>query len=147
MRGADFVNVHRIFFARPRSRYGTHALNRGDPAACESHFNATLPTGLWFNVIPFHDCSCSGGDLLTTYRRAYQGGDCLSCHPYSAYSMRQFHARARRRMPARCKPKSFRTKSDSGSAFICANRAKCAFFEIAVNTLIAANFCRTRANL
>jgi hypothetical protein len=40
-----------------------------------------------------------------------------------------------------------RTKSDSGSAFICANRAKCVFFEIALNALIAASFRRNRANL
>jgi hypothetical protein len=41
--------------------------------------------------------------------------------------------------------KSFRTKSDSRSAFICANPAKCRFSESAVNALIAANFGQNRA--
>ncbi len=33
-------------------------------------------------VIPFRDCFCTGGGLLTSYRRAYQGGDFLSRHSY-----------------------------------------------------------------
>ena len=36
-------------------------------------------------------------------------------------------------------------KSDSQSAFICANRAKCPFFAIAVNALIPASFRQNRA--
>ena len=74
-------DIFRNASARRRSRYITRALNRGDSAVCESHFKATLPTARP-RVIPFHDCFCSGGGLLTTYRRAYQGGDLLSCHSY-----------------------------------------------------------------
>ena len=74
-------DIFRNASARRRSRCSTRALNRGDSAVCESHFNATLPTACP-RVIPFRDCSFSVGGLLTTYRRAYQGGDFLSCHSY-----------------------------------------------------------------
>jgi hypothetical protein len=42
---------------------------------------------------------------------------------------------------------AFRTKSDSRSALICANRAKPIFLANAVNALIVASFWRNRAEL
>jgi hypothetical protein len=37
-------DIFRNASARRRSRCSTRALNRGDSAVCESHFNATLPS-------------------------------------------------------------------------------------------------------
>src|SRR5260370_13580876 len=64
--------------ARRRSRCSSRTLNGGDSAVCESHFKATPPTARP-RVIPFHDCFCSGGGFLTTYRRGLPGRSFFFC--------------------------------------------------------------------
>ncbi len=64
----------------------------------------------------------------------------------SAAQLDLYRARERVRNYCALLPvKSFRTKSDSWSAFICANPAKCRVCASAVNALIGAQFRQNRA--